>query len=72
MNTENSQRIIKAQSPAESTVAVPIDSANVNSATSRFNNIVEALKQGKMIALTIEATSNCNLSCQFCGMHSKA
>lgn len=50
---------------------VPIHSANIGHARERFNNIILALRSGRQIALTIEATSYCNLACEFCGMHSE-
>lgn len=49
---------------------VPIHSANKDHAKERLSNIIFALKSGRQIALTIEATSYCNLACEFCGMHS--
>jgi len=53
-----------------STSVVPIHSANNNNARERFNNILSALQESRQIAVTIEATSYCNLACEFCGMHS--
>ena len=58
---------IGANSP---TSVVPIHSANNENARERFNNIIVALKSGRQIAVTVEATSYCNLACAFCGMHS--
>lgn len=52
--------------------AVPIASADIAQTNQRINNVILALKEGRQIAVTMEATSYCNLECEFCGMHSGA
>jgi MoaA/NifB/PqqE/SkfB family radical SAM enzyme len=58
-------------SPAPSS-AVPIASADITQANERIGSVLRALKEGRQIAVTMEATSYCNLECDFCGMHSGA
>jgi radical SAM protein with 4Fe4S-binding SPASM domain len=60
-------RAPRTETPA---LVVPIASADEANTASRFENIVNAIAEGRQIAVTIEATSNCNLACTFCGMHS--
>lgn len=36
----------------------------------RATNLLNAVKNGKLLTLIVEPTSKCNLSCTFCDMHS--
>lgn len=48
---------------------VPIRLADPANARPRFESIREALIEGRQIAINFEASSNCNLACDFCAMH---
>ncbi len=48
---------------------ISIEAVDPEKSESRYLSILESLKVKKLIALTIEVTSKCNLSCSYCGMH---
>lgn len=39
-------------------------------ARARLESIFSSLREGRLISLFVEPTSNCDLACQFCAMHS--
>lgn len=50
---------------------IPDEACNVVIIMERINGIKHALVKNTLPVLVVEATSKCNLSCDFCGMHSK-
>ncbi len=71
-----SQTTEKDQSPCsqgnKEGKVIPNQLADLASARPRFESIWTALQEGRQIAINFEASSNCNLACSFCGMHSNA
>lgn len=52
-------------------IFVPADTNNIEKIEERIRSIEENIVRNTLSVLVIEATSKCNLSCTFCGMHSK-
>lgn len=52
-------------------VIVPAHTNNSGKIEQRIRSIEQALAMNSLVVLVIEATSKCNLTCNFCGMHSK-
>jgi len=51
---------------------VPVDSCSTDKISERILSIKRALINHTLPVLVVEASSNCNFSCAFCGMHSKS
>ncbi|MGD0229655.1 MAG: radical SAM protein [Syntrophorhabdales bacterium] len=47
------------------------DTSDLTKSDERIEHIKDALKNNSLIGLNVEATSRCNLSCTFCGMHGR-
>ncbi len=52
--------------------AVPADACNAAKIAERIRGIEQGLINNTLAVLVVEATSRCNLTCSFCGMHSKS
>ena len=52
-------------------VLVLADASDATKSNERMKNIKDALRKNSLIGLNVEATSRCNLSCIFCGMHGR-
>jgi pyruvate-formate lyase-activating enzyme len=53
------------------TIFVPSDTNNIEKIEDRIRSIEQNLAKNALSVLVVEATPKCNLSCNFCGMHSK-
>lgn len=54
------------------TLALPTDSNNLKKIKARIETIKHNIANNELTTLVIEATSICNLQCNYCGMHSRA
>jgi len=52
-------------------IFIPSDTNNIEKIEERIRSIEENLAKNALTVLVVEATAKCNLSCTFCGMHSK-
>lgn len=43
---------------------------DTNYSKMRLESIISSLREERLISLFVEPTSNCDLACQFCAMHS--
>ena len=50
--------------------AISIETVDPTKADDRYTSLRNAIIDEKLIALTIEVSSVCNLTCRYCGMHS--
>ncbi|MDT4329978.1 radical SAM/SPASM domain-containing protein [Methylomonas sp. MED-D] len=46
------------------------EAKNIDIAATRVDNLLKALAEKRILSLIVEPTSECNLSCTFCDMHS--
>ncbi len=53
------------------TVASAADSNDANKVNERLVSIMDNVTNNNLTVLDVEATSRCNLTCNYCGMHSK-
>ena len=51
---------------------VPADACNADKIRDRIRSIYRSLVEHTLPVLVVEASSKCNLTCAFCGMHSKS